>query len=156
MLYKIIAEVSIGAEKEDYLVKAEEALKEAFDLRTTLTGTPLHSFLPHLYSSYLLVFYILFCNSFCIFTIFFITLLSHNSFVLLLLLHLHLLLLHYCFSLFPFFFFFIYLFFTLFACTSIFFPFFLLCSIVCFTILCFAFYWIITSVTTSCAQTYTI
>lgn len=40
MLYKIIAEASVGTEKEDYLVKAEEALKEAFDLRTTLTGTP--------------------------------------------------------------------------------------------------------------------
>lgn len=43
MLYKIIAEASSGPEKEDYLVKAEEALKEAFDLRTTLTGTPFTS-----------------------------------------------------------------------------------------------------------------
>lgn len=38
MLYKVIAEASSGSEKEDYLFKAEEALKEAFDLRTTMTG----------------------------------------------------------------------------------------------------------------------
>ena len=38
MLYKVIAEASSGSEKEDYLVKAEEALREAFDLRTTMTG----------------------------------------------------------------------------------------------------------------------
>ena len=54
MLYKIIAEASSGVEKEDHLVKAEEALKEAFDLRTTLTGTPFR-LLPYLYFSYLLL-----------------------------------------------------------------------------------------------------
>ena len=43
MLYKVIAEASIGVDKEDYLVKAEEALKEAFDLRTTMTGPSLSS-----------------------------------------------------------------------------------------------------------------
>lgn len=103
MLYKIIAEASVGTEKEDYLVKAEEALKEAFDLRTTLTGTPLHSVLPYLFFSYPLFFYFYYLLSlFLLSSPLLHYLIIPTIFILLLLLLF--LLLHHCFPLISFFF----------------------------------------------------